>query len=88
MVGPVRHRQTKEAETDMLVPKATAPHPDSTDLNLRDGPKLRTKLRARRRERFGRADCLAQSGYSVTPLLPQRWLYHDIYHQSLGYDRL
>jgi hypothetical protein len=34
MVEPVRHRQTKEAETDMFEPKATAPHLDSTDLNL------------------------------------------------------
>jgi hypothetical protein len=30
MVEPVRHRQTKEAGTDMLEPKATAPHLDST----------------------------------------------------------
>jgi hypothetical protein len=34
MVEPVRHRQTKEAGTDMFEPKATAPHLDSTDLNL------------------------------------------------------
>ncbi len=37
MVEPVRHRQTKEAGTDMFEPKATAPHPDSTDLNLTGG---------------------------------------------------
>src|SRR6266571_1265406 len=30
MVEPVRHRQTKEAGTDMFEPKATAPHLDST----------------------------------------------------------
>ena len=30
MVEPVRHRQTKEAATDMFEPKATAPHLDST----------------------------------------------------------
>jgi hypothetical protein len=30
MVEPVRHRRTKEAETDMLEPKATASHLDST----------------------------------------------------------
>jgi hypothetical protein len=36
MVEPVRHRQTKEAGTDMFEPKATAPHLDSTDLNLRN----------------------------------------------------
>src|SRR5467141_3601508 len=30
MAEPVRHRQTKEAATDMLEPKATAPHSDST----------------------------------------------------------
>jgi hypothetical protein len=34
MVEPARHRQTKEAGTDMFEPKATAPHLDSTDLNL------------------------------------------------------
>jgi hypothetical protein len=28
----VRHRQTKEAETDMFEPKATASHLDSTHL--------------------------------------------------------
>jgi hypothetical protein len=30
MVEPVRHRQTKEAGTDMFEPKATAPHLVST----------------------------------------------------------
>jgi hypothetical protein len=30
MVEPVRHRQTKEAATDMSEPKATASHLDST----------------------------------------------------------
>src|SRR5271168_1269234 len=30
MVEPVRHRQTKGAETDMFEPKATASHLDST----------------------------------------------------------
>src|SRR5882757_1279654 len=30
MVEPMRHRQTKEAGTDMFEPKATAPHLDST----------------------------------------------------------
>jgi len=30
MVEPVRHRQTKEAATDMFEPKATASHLDST----------------------------------------------------------
>jgi hypothetical protein len=30
MVEPVRHRQTKEAGTDMFEPKATALHLDST----------------------------------------------------------
>src|SRR5216683_6707916 len=30
MVEPVRHRQTKEAATDMFEPKAAAPHLDST----------------------------------------------------------
>jgi hypothetical protein len=30
MVETVRHRQTKEAGTDMFEPKATAPHLDST----------------------------------------------------------
>jgi hypothetical protein len=30
MVEPVRHRQTKEAGTDMFEPNATAPHLDST----------------------------------------------------------
>ena len=34
MVEPMRHRQTKEAGTDMFEPKATAPHLDSTALNL------------------------------------------------------
>ena len=33
MVEPVRHRQTKEAGTDMFEPKATAPHLDSTATN-------------------------------------------------------
>jgi hypothetical protein len=32
MVEPVRHRQTKEAATDMSEPKATASHLDSTFL--------------------------------------------------------
>jgi hypothetical protein len=48
MVEPVRHRQTKEAGTDMFEPKATAPHLDSTDLNLVDafscGPNARCYL--------------------------------------------
>jgi hypothetical protein len=35
MVEPVRHRQTKEAGTDMFEPKATAPHLDSTATKLR-----------------------------------------------------
>jgi len=30
MVEPLRHRQTKEAATDMFEPKATASHLDST----------------------------------------------------------
>jgi hypothetical protein len=30
MVEPLRHRQTKEAGTDMFDPKATASHLDST----------------------------------------------------------
>jgi hypothetical protein len=34
MVEPVRHRQTKEAVTDMFEPKATAPHLDSTATKL------------------------------------------------------
>jgi hypothetical protein len=34
MVEPVRHRQTKGAETDMFEPKATASHLDSTLLLL------------------------------------------------------
>src|SRR3984885_13772891 len=32
MVEPVRHRQTKGAETDMFEPKATASHLDSTPI--------------------------------------------------------
>jgi len=32
MVEPVRHRQTKGAETDMFEPKATASHLNSTRL--------------------------------------------------------
>jgi len=32
MVEPVRHRQTKGAETDMFEPKATASHLDSTQM--------------------------------------------------------
>src|SRR5271166_6010725 len=31
MAEPLRHRQTKGAETDMLKPNVTAPHLDSTD---------------------------------------------------------
>jgi hypothetical protein len=38
MVEPVRQRQTKEAGTDMLEPKATAPHLDSTATNDSIGP--------------------------------------------------
>jgi hypothetical protein len=37
MVEPVRHRQTKEAETDMFEPKATASHLDSTLTDLTSG---------------------------------------------------
>ena len=33
MVEPLRHRQTKEAETDMFDLKAAAPHLDSTKLS-------------------------------------------------------
>ena len=32
-VEPLRHRQTKEAENRYVLPKATAPHLDSTGLN-------------------------------------------------------
>ena len=32
MVELLRHRQTKEAATDMFLPNATAPHLDSTNL--------------------------------------------------------
>ena len=38
MVEPVRHRQTKEAGTDMFEPKATAPHLDSTATKLVKSP--------------------------------------------------
>jgi hypothetical protein len=54
MVEPVRHRQTKEAGTDMFEPKATAPHLDSTDLNLRRfGPYDRKSRRAQLSIRYG-----------------------------------
>ena len=39
----VRHRQTKGAATDMFEPKATAPHLDSTALNL---PRARAECSA------------------------------------------
>src|SRR6478672_10845310 len=34
MVEPLRHRQTKEAATDMFEPTATAPHLDSTNRSM------------------------------------------------------
>src|SRR6476660_8745674 len=48
MVEPVRHRQTKGAETDMFEPKATASHLDSTRTWRRPLLRVRRTCRAGR----------------------------------------
>src|ERR1700730_17324339 len=45
-VEPLRHRQTKEAENRYVLPKATAPHLDSTNLN-RNGLSAQSPLSTR-----------------------------------------
>jgi hypothetical protein len=53
----LRHRQTKEAETDMFAPKVTAPHLDST----LSGGKLPSR---------GGSVCLNSLGLPLGGLLP------------------
>jgi hypothetical protein len=49
MVEPVRHRQTKGAETDMFGPKATASHLDSTQMRSADRVEQCPRSKAKRK---------------------------------------
>ena len=69
MGEPVRHRQTKEAGTDMFAPKATASHPDSTATT----PFLRSSNPDLRRRAIGCDQMLIGSNRVLVPK-PRRFI--------------
>jgi hypothetical protein len=77
MVEPVRHRQTKGAETDMFEPKATASHLDSTLFGqaavVAECPLLRDELTKVRRGLRSEFDISGHSGAWIVPQNRLRW---------------